>query len=46
MAGQSIAGHSANMPLQVLSSGSTDLLSLAMFVLDAAKPFSSPVMFQ
>ena len=45
-AGQSMPGHSADMPIQVLSSGTTDLRSLAMFVLDAAKPFSSPVMFQ
>jgi hypothetical protein len=40
--GQSMSGHSADMPMQVSSSGSTDLHALAMFVVDAAKPFSSP----
>ena len=40
-AGQAIAGHGAGVPMQVSSSGSTDLLSLVMFVVDATKPFSS-----
>jgi len=44
--GQSVAGPSADMPIQVSSSGSTDLYSLAMFVVDATKPFSSPAKFQ
>jgi hypothetical protein len=44
--GQSMAGHSTNMPMQVSSSGSTDLRSLVMFVVDATKPFSSPAKFQ
>jgi quercetin dioxygenase-like cupin family protein len=38
---QAIAGHGADMPMEVSSSGSTDLLSLVMFVVDATKPFSS-----
>lgn len=41
-AGQPEAGHGADMAMQVSSSGSTDLRSLVMFVVDAAKPFSSP----
>jgi hypothetical protein len=44
-AGQSMAGHSADMPMQISSSGSTDLHSLVMLVVDAAKPFSSPARF-
>jgi quercetin dioxygenase-like cupin family protein len=40
-AGQAIAGHGADVPMQVSSSGATDLLSLVMFVVDATKPFSS-----
>jgi hypothetical protein len=45
-AGQAEAGHGADMPMQVSSSGSTDLHSLVMFVVDAARPFSSPASFQ
>ena len=44
-AGQTAAGHGADMPMQVSSSGSTDLHSLVMFVVDADKPFSSPAKF-
>ena len=40
--GEPAAGHGADMPMQVSSSGSTDLHALVMFVVDAAKPFSSP----
>jgi hypothetical protein len=43
--GQPEAGHGADMPMQVSSSGSTDLRSLVMFVVDAGKPFSSPAKF-
>ena len=43
--GQPEAGHGADMPMQVSSSGSTDLHSLVMFVVDATKPFSSPAKF-
>jgi len=43
--GQPEGGHGADMPMQVLSSGSTDLHSLVMFVVDATKPFSSPATF-
>src|SRR6185312_7608033 len=41
-AGQSIPGHGPGMPMEVSSSGSTDLSALVMFVVDATKPFSSP----
>jgi hypothetical protein len=41
-AGHPAAGHGADMPMQVSSSGSADLHALVMFVVDAARPFSSP----
>jgi hypothetical protein len=44
-AGQAEAGHGADMPMQVSSSGAADLRSLVMFVVDADKPFSSPAQF-
>lgn len=40
--GQPEAGHGADMPMEVSSSGTTDLHALVMFVVDATKPFSSP----
>jgi hypothetical protein len=40
--GRPEAGHGADMPMQVSSSGSTDLHALVMFVVDATKPFSTP----
>jgi hypothetical protein len=45
MVGKPEAGHGADTPMQVSSSGSTDLHSLVMFVVDATKPFSSPATF-
>lgn len=45
-AGQTMAGHGANTPMQVSSSGTADLHSLVMFVVDATKPFSSPAKLQ
>ncbi len=41
-AGQPEAGHGPAMAMQVSSSGSVNLHSLVMFVVDAGKPFSSP----
>jgi hypothetical protein len=41
-AGQSMPGHGPGMPMEVSSSGTSDLNALVMFVLDATKPFSSP----
>jgi hypothetical protein len=44
-AGQAETGHGADMPMQVSSSGSSDLHALVMIVVDATKPFSSPAKF-
>lgn len=41
-AGHAEPGHAPGIPMQVLSTGSTDLHALVMVVLDATKPFSSP----
>ena len=40
--GRAEAGHGADVPMQVSSSGSQDLHALVMFVVDASRPFSSP----
>jgi hypothetical protein len=44
--GQPETGPGGDTPLQVSSSGSTDLHALVMFMVDATKPFSSPAKFQ
>lgn len=41
-AGTAMNGHSADMPMEVFSAGTTDLDQLVMFVVDATRPFSSP----
>jgi hypothetical protein len=41
-AGKAEAGHGADTPMQASNSGSVDLRSLIMFVVDANKPFSKP----
>jgi len=41
-AGEVEAGNVADTPMQVSSSGTTNLRSLVMFVVDANRPFSSP----
>jgi hypothetical protein len=41
-AGRPEAGPGDGTPLQVSSTGATDLLALVMFLVDAARPFSSP----
>ena len=43
--GQPAAGHGADMAMQVSSSGTADLHSLVMFVVDANRPFSIPAKF-
>ncbi len=43
--GQGESGRGANVPMQVSSSGDSDLVALVMFVVDATKPFSSPANF-
>jgi hypothetical protein len=41
-AGQVMNGHAADTPMEVFNGGTTDLLQLVMFVVDATRPFSSP----
>ncbi|HZL39229.1 MAG TPA: hypothetical protein VFC45_03000 [Pseudolabrys sp.] len=41
-AGQSMLGHEAGTPMEVSSSGTSDLTALVMFVVDATNPFSTP----
>jgi quercetin dioxygenase-like cupin family protein len=41
-AGQSMTGHGPDTPMEVSSSGTSDLSVIVMFVTDATKPFSSP----
>ena len=35
-------GHGADMPMEVFNAGPDELNALVMFVVDAARPFSSP----
>jgi hypothetical protein len=44
-AGQSMNGHGSDMPMEVFSAGTSDLDQLVMFVVDAARSFSSPAKF-
>jgi quercetin dioxygenase-like cupin family protein len=44
-AGQSMPGHGPDTPMEVSSSGTTDLDQFVMFVVDATRPFSSPAEF-
>lgn len=44
-AGQSMNGHGADTPMEVFSSGSSDLDQLVIFVVDATRPFTSPAKF-
>jgi hypothetical protein len=45
-AGQSMNGHGADTAMEVFSAGTSDLDQLVMFVVDAARPFSSPAKFE
>jgi hypothetical protein len=45
-AGQTMPGHGHDMPMEVFSSGTSDLNALVMFVVDATRPFSSPAKFE
>jgi hypothetical protein len=40
--GRAVNGHPANTPMEVFSSGTTNLDQLVMFLVDATKPFSVP----
>jgi quercetin dioxygenase-like cupin family protein len=44
-AGQGMVGHGADTPMVVSNSGTGELRELALFVVDATKPFSSPAKF-
>jgi hypothetical protein len=44
--GQFVPGHGPDTPMEVSSSGTSDLMALVMFVVDATKPFSSPAKFE
>jgi hypothetical protein len=44
--GQAMVGHGPDMPMEVSSSGTTDLDQLVMFLLDATKPASMPAKFE
>ena len=43
--GQSMPGHGPETPMEVSSSGTTDLDQFVMFLVDATKPFTSPAEF-
>jgi hypothetical protein len=44
--GQTMVGHGPDMPMEVSSSGTTNLDQLVMFLLDATKPASVPGKFE
>lgn len=44
--GQSMPGHGPDTPMEVFSSGTSDLNALVVFVVDATRPFSSPAKFE
>ena len=41
-AGTAMNGHDSDTPMEVFSAGPGDLIQLVMFVVDAARPFSTP----
>jgi hypothetical protein len=41
-ANTTMTGHGADPPMELFSAGTTDLDELAIFVVDANRPFSSP----
>jgi hypothetical protein len=45
-AGQSMNGHGPDVAMEVFSAGTSDLDQLVMFLVDAARPFSSPAKFE
>ncbi|AZO69029.1 MULTISPECIES: cupin domain-containing protein [unclassified Mesorhizobium] len=44
-AGTTMVGHGADTPMEVFNAGTSDLDELAIFVVDANRPFSSPANF-
>jgi quercetin dioxygenase-like cupin family protein len=45
-AGKFMTGHGPDTVMEVSSSGTADLDALVLFVVDAARPFSSPAKFE
>ena len=43
--GETLAGHGPDTVMQFINSGTTDVSYLALFVVDAAKPFTVPAKF-
>lgn len=41
-AGETMNGHGPDVPMEVFNDGTTDLVALIMFVVDATRPFSVP----
>ncbi len=44
-AGETLAGHGPDTVMQFINSGKTDVSYFALFVVDAAKPFTGPAKF-
>ena len=44
-AGETLAGHGPDTVMQFINSGTTDISYFALFVVDAAKPFTVPAKF-
>jgi hypothetical protein len=44
-AGTTMVGHGADTPMEVFNAGTIDLEELAIFVVDAKRPFSTPAKF-
>ena len=44
-AGQTLAGHGPDTVMQFINSGTTDISYFALFVVDAARPFTVPAKF-
>lgn len=45
-AGHTMNGHPAGTPMQVFNSGTTELTTIILFVVDATQPFSVPAKFE
>ena len=45
-AGQTMNGHGADMPMEVFNAGNTELDQIVLFLVDAARPFSTPAKFE
>ena len=45
-AGQTMNGHGADMPMEVFNAGNAELDQIVLFLVDAARPFSTPAKFE